>query len=67
MNIKSLEKRYFPSGEDKKTTSKDEFAQFIERRFYQMAVPRNMWYQRIRRTFGLWDVGQDWLLDGESL
>lgn len=65
MDIKKLSKEYF-EGNQKGLTAKDDFAQFVERRFYQMSWARNQWYQRVQKTFRLWDVFQPWLLEGEN-
>lgn len=50
----------------KNSKKSDDFATFCERRFEDMARSRSTWYQRQRRTYGLWDVFKDWLMDGEQ-
>lgn len=65
-NVKKLEDRYFSSGPSRELTAQDDFAQFVERRFYSMSHSRNTWYQRTQKVNVLWDVYKDWLLDGEN-
>lgn len=66
-DIKRLSAIYFASEPTKaKHTAKDEFALFVEKRFYNMAWSRNQWYNRMMRTGKLWDVFKPWLVDGEN-
>lgn len=67
MDIQKLSDQYFSSEPEKgKYTARDGFSMFVERRFYNMAWARNQWYQRVNRTFKLWDVYKPWLVDGEN-
>ena len=66
MDINTISKTYYETNSKAKLTGLDDFARFTERRFYSMAWARNQWYQRVQKTFDLWDVFKDWLIDGES-
>ena len=65
-DVKKLENRYYPTQTTRQLIGQDEYAKFVERRFWSMAWSRNSWHQRIQRTFPLWDVFRPWLLEGEN-
>lgn len=65
-NVKALENRYYPSGTQRDLVGTDDFARFVERRFWSMTFDRNRWYERAKRVTPLYDVYKDWLLDGEN-
>jgi len=64
--MQKIEERYFPTKSQRALVGTDDFACFIERRFYAMSWARNPWYERTQRVNTLWDVYKPWLLDGEN-